>query len=106
MSSSSLDLNKASAFNAVAWILNNKIVNEMGSPVEFKDHAFLVEPYTDETPRQVARKCSQIGWSTLAILRSFHLAKEAGANIIVSALYIFSSRDRKYAIRRLRGKNG
>ncbi len=31
---------------------------------------------------------------------------EAGANIIVSASYIFSSRNRKYAIRRLRGKNG
>ena len=29
---------------------------------------------------------------------------EAGANIIISALYIFSSRDRKYAIKRLRGK--
>lgn len=29
---------------------------------------------------------------------------EAGANIIVSASYIFSSSDRKYAIKRLRGK--
>ncbi len=31
---------------------------------------------------------------------------EAGANIIVSASYIFSSADRKYAIQRLRGKSG
>jgi len=79
---SSLDLSKVEAFNAIAWLLNNKIVNENGYPIEFKDHAFLIEPYTDTTERQVARKCSQIGWSTLAILRSFHLAKYAGANII------------------------
>ena len=31
---------------------------------------------------------------------------EAGANIVVSASYIFSSKNRKYAIERLRGKNG
>ena len=54
----------------------------MGTPIEFKDHAFLVDPYTDDSPKQVARKCSQIGWSTLAILRSFHLARYAGANLI------------------------
>ncbi len=78
----SLDLGKAQAFNCIAWILNNGIVNEMGTPIEFKDHAFLVDPYTDDSPKQVARKCSQIGWSTLAILRSFHLARYAGANLI------------------------
>lgn len=30
----------------------------------------------------VSHNCAQIGWSTLAILRSFHLAQFAGANII------------------------
>ena len=53
---SRIDLNKAQAFNAVAWILNNNIVNESGFPMEFKDHAFLVDPFTDDTPKQVARK--------------------------------------------------
>jgi len=77
-----MDLDRASAFNAIAWILNNKIVNENGSLIEFKDHMFLVDPYMDTTPRQVVEKCSQIGWSTLAILRSFHLCRYAGANII------------------------
>lgn len=77
-----IDLKKAEAFNCVAWILNNGIVNENGFPIEFKNHAFLIDPYTDDTPKQVARKCSQIGWSTLAILRSFHLAKFARANLI------------------------
>jgi len=77
-----LDLDKVQSFNAVAFILNNGIVNESGYPMEFKDHSFMVKPFTDDTPKQVARKCSQIGWSTLAILRSFHLAKYAGANVI------------------------
>src|SRR3990167_5806909 len=72
----------AEQFSAQAWILQNSIKNENGSPIEFRDHAFLIDPFSDNSPRQVVRKCSQIGWSTLAILRSFHLAKYAGANII------------------------
>lgn len=77
-----ISLNKAASFNAISWILANRIVNENGSPIEFKDHAFLVDPYLDNAERQAIRKCSQIGWSTLAILRSFHLARYGGANII------------------------
>lgn len=77
-----IDFSQAQAFNAIAWILGNGIRNENGSLVEFKDHAFLRQPFMDNSPRQVVPKCSQIGWSTLAILRSFHLARYAGANII------------------------
>src|SRR3990167_7248140 len=77
-----MDLSKAAQFNAIAWILANNIVNENGTPIEFKDHTFLIEPYLDNSPRQAIKKCAQIGWSTLAILRAFHLARYAGANII------------------------
>lgn len=77
-----ISLSKAEAFSAIAFILKNRLVNENGSPIEFKDHAFLIDPYLDNAERQSIRKCSQIGWSTLAILRSFHLARFAGANII------------------------
>lgn len=76
------DLKKAEAINCIVWILNNRIINENDSPIEFKDHAFLIDPYLDSSPRQVIMKCAQIGWSTLAILRSFHLARFAQANII------------------------
>lgn len=69
-------------FSCVAWLLKHGVKNENGTLMEFKDHSFLIDPFDDNTPRQVIRKCSQIGWSTLAILRSFHLAKYAGANII------------------------
>jgi hypothetical protein len=82
MNSESLDLSQASSFNCIAWVLEHNMVNENGSPFEFTDHSFMVEPYLDNSPRQVALKCAQIGWSTLAILREFHLARYAGANII------------------------
>src|SRR3990170_3576011 len=79
-----IKLNEATAFNCLAWIFANKIVNENGSPITFSQHRFLIEPYLDNSPQQAIIKCSQIGWSTLAILRSFHLAKYAKANIIHS----------------------
>lgn len=79
---------QAEEFNCIAWILKFGIKNENGTPIEFRDHAFMIDPFCDNSPRQVIRKCSQIGWSTLAILRSFHLAYYAGANII----YTFPSR--------------
>ena len=77
-----IKLNEATAFNALAWIYQNKLCNENGSPINFSQHRFLIEPYLDNSPQQAIIKCSQIGYSTLAILRSFHLAKYAKANII------------------------
>lgn len=79
---SSLSLKQAEAFNSIAWCINNKIKNEKADEMEFADHKFMIEPYLDNTPRQAIIKCAQIGWSTLAIIRSFHLAHFAGANII------------------------
>ncbi|KKS82072.1 MAG: hypothetical protein UV58_C0013G0015 [Candidatus Wolfebacteria bacterium GW2011_GWC1_43_10] len=77
-----LDLVQAASFNCISFILSNNLVNENGSPFEFKDHSFMIDPYLDNTPKQVILKCAQIGYSTMAILRSFHLARFAGANII------------------------
>jgi len=79
---SQIDLNKATSFNAIAWCINNEIKNEKSDIMEFADHAFMIEPYLDDSPKQAIIKCAQIGWSTLAIIRSFHLAHFAGANII------------------------
>ena len=79
-----LGLERAQSFSALAFVKYNNIVNENGTPIEFKDHTFLIDPYIDNSEKQVIIKCSQIGWSTLAILRSFHLAKYARANIIHS----------------------
>jgi len=66
----------------LAWILNNDFVNENGDQLEFDSHRFLVRPYADDHPDQVIMKSAQIGWSTLAILKTFHLAKYRGLNCI------------------------
>lgn len=77
-----LTLDQAQSFNSIAWIIYNKLVNENQTPIEFADHYFLKEPYLDYTPEQVVRKASQVGWSTLAILKAIHLARYRLANII------------------------
>ena len=74
-----IDLNR---FSPLWFVFNNDIRNEGGERLEFKDHRFLMRPYDDMSPRQVIRKAAQVGWSTLAIIKSLWLAKFERANII------------------------
>lgn len=76
-----MDIEKVKASSALAWVELNNFVNENGVKMEFDDHAFLMQPFTDISPDQVIKKSAQIGWSTLAIFRSFHLCKYRGLNI-------------------------
>lgn len=76
-----IGLDVAQTWNSAAWVLHNNIVNENGVPLTFKRHRFMAAPYMDDTPEQVIKKCGQVGWSTLAILRALHLAKYKKANI-------------------------
>ena len=77
-----IDLDTAQAFNILAWIEHNHIVNENQSLIEFFDHAFLRDPYLDDSSELVVMKATQIGWSVLAILKSIWFAKYRGANIV------------------------
>lgn len=77
-----IDLSKGQQFNCAAWVLYNNLVNEVGKPLNFNRHKFLVDFFMDESPEIVAEKSSQIGFSTTAILKSIHLAKYRKANII------------------------
>lgn len=77
-----MKLSDAQAFNCASFVLFNNIVNENGNAIEFKYHRFLIQPYMDNTPKQVVRKAGQVGWSTLAIIRAIHLAKYLRANVI------------------------
>ena len=77
-----INLKLAQTFNPIVWLLENNVLNENGYPIEFKNHPFLIDPYLDNSEKIVVEKCAQIGFSTLAILKSFHLARFAGANII------------------------
>lgn len=64
------------------WITENKIKNENGNPIEFEDHRFMLDVYSDRTAVQVIRKGSQVGASTMEILRAFHAARFWGINQI------------------------
>lgn len=66
----------------LTWVLNHQLKNENGQLLEFHNHRFLIEPYMDWDPYIVVKKASQIGWSTLAILRAIHLAAKRGANVV------------------------
>jgi RNA-binding protein YhbY len=68
--------------DAAAFVFFNKLQNENQRTIEFDMHRFLLMPYHDMTKRQVARKSTQVGWSTLAIIRAIHLANYMEANVI------------------------
>lgn len=72
-----------------AWIVANGFVNENQQPIEFTKHRFLIEPFDDMHPDIVVKKSAQIGFSVLAILKSFWLAKEKKINTI----YVLPTQD-------------
>lgn len=51
-----------------------EIKNEQGLKLDFKDHAFLWDIYSDMSPHQAIMKAAQIGFSTTAIIKSLWLA--------------------------------
>lgn len=75
-------LRKLATRNAAAFVYYNKIQNENQKLIEFDNHRFLLQPYTDEAKTQVARKSTQVGWSTLAIIKSIHFSNYRHANVI------------------------
>ena len=64
------------------WILNNKIKNENGELIEFENHRFMLDIYSDEASVQVIRKASQVGASTMEILKVIHDSRFWGINQI------------------------
>lgn len=72
------DLNKS----VLGWILNNKLKTERGDPVEFHEHYFLLEPFANWHWKQVTMKSAQVGWSTLAILKTIYALSHRGYNCI------------------------
>jgi len=65
-----------------AWIQENRIVNEKGDPIEFRDHLFQYDIYRDESPNIVVMKPAQVGLSTLQILKNHYDAKRFKLDII------------------------
>lgn len=67
-----------------SWIYKYKIKNESGKEISFYDHMYLWDIYNDLSPQMVCLKAAQIGFSTLAILKTFWLAHNKKLDIIYS----------------------
>ena len=68
--------------SCLLWAIDNQIKTEKGTPIEFADHKFLKDIYDDFAPLQVVRKASQIGFSTMEILKTLWLCRYRDYNII------------------------
>ena len=68
--------------NILTWIRENNIKNERGEPIEFGEHRFMQDLYVDNRAIQVVRKASQVGDSTMEILKALHAARFWGINQI------------------------
>lgn len=64
------------------WVSDNHIRTEKGGLLDFKQYGFLKDVYDDWSPTLVVRKASQVGFSTLMILKTFNAAKFRNWNII------------------------
>ncbi len=61
--------------NIHAWLLNNEIKTETGKILDFTVHRYLKDVYRDTSPYLCCLKAGQIGFSTMAILKTIWLAK-------------------------------
>jgi len=60
----------------------NKLMNEKNNPIDWVRHKFLFDIYDDWTPVQACIKASQIGFSTMVILKALFAARNKKYNII------------------------
>ncbi len=60
------------------------ITNDQGQKLDFKDHPYLLDIYSDFSAKQAIRKAAQIGFSTTANIKALWLAKNRGMDIIYS----------------------
>lgn len=73
---------KLSDISIHSWMQEYQIKNESGILMDFRDHLFLFDIYSDQSPKLVCYKAAQIGFSTMAILKSLWIAKMKRLDII------------------------
>lgn len=74
--------NYLKAKSVILWIEEEKIKNEQGNNIDFRNHLFQYDVFRDMSPKQVIYKPAQVGFSTLMIFKTFHLAANRGMDII------------------------
>lgn len=58
-----------------SWIQSNGIKTETGKPLDFHTHRYLFDIYRDASPYLCCIKAGQIGFSTMAILKTIWLSR-------------------------------
>ena len=64
-----------------AWIIENAIKTETGQPLDFKSHRYLFDIYRDSSKYLCCLKAGQIGFSTMAILKTIWLSRNQKLDI-------------------------
>lgn len=64
-----------------SWINSEEIRTENGKLLDFKVHRYLFDPYRDTSKNLVCLKAGQIGFSTMAILKTIWLVKNKKLNV-------------------------
>jgi len=64
-----------------AWLTNNSIKTENGTPLDFHSHRYLFDIYRDNAKYLCCLKAGQIGFSTMAILKTIWLARNRQINV-------------------------
>lgn len=65
-----------------AWIMANDIKNERGESLDFKNHAYQFDIFSDFSKKIVCLKAAQVGFSTIAIIKKFFVAYKRHMDII------------------------
>ena len=65
-----------------AWIQKYQLKTEKGELIEFRDHPFLFDIYSDWSPLQVIMKPAQVGMTTLEIVKSIWGVRRFGLDSI------------------------
>lgn len=65
----------------ISFINNNQLKTENGKTLDFKTHRYLYDIYRDNSPLLCCIKAGQIGFSTMAILKTLWLAHNRRINI-------------------------
>jgi hypothetical protein len=84
-----------------------KISNDQGEVLDFHDHPYLVDIYSDWSPRMCIKKCAQVGISTTIIIKALWAAKNVGLDVIYSfPTYDLANKMVSSKVNRLISNNG
>src|SRR3990167_6068897 len=75
-------MSRLSEISIHAFIQENGIKNEVGVPIDFKDHPFLFDIYRDFSPKLVICKAAQVGATTMETLKLLWAVRNKGLDAI------------------------